>query len=108
MTGERIKNDRKQKTTQHFGKKLNTTGTVARDKSFEVCGDFVLSLMTGPRPVVEVVFNGLWPRGLRHGSIGVEQAFVGKGLVLFGPVGQRAFAHSIHPLERSWKLCAAW
>ena len=62
----------------------------------------------GPRPVVEVVFNGLWPSGLRRGSRVVEKAFVGKGLALFGPVGQSALAHSIHALERSRAVWAAW
>ena len=36
---------------------------VALDKSFEVCGAFVLRLTVGPGPFVEVVFNGLWSRG---------------------------------------------
>ena len=62
----------------------------------------------GPRPVVEVVFNGLRPSGLRRGSRVVEKAFVGNGLALFGPVGQCAFAHSIHALERSRAVWAAW
>ena len=52
---------------------------------------------------MEVVFNGLWSRGLRHGPRDVGKALVGKGLALFGPVGQCAFAHSIHAVERSRK-----
>ena len=55
-------------------------------RSFEVRGDFVLSLIIGPRLVVEVVFNCLWPRGIRHGAKDVGQAFFGKG---FGPVWTR-------------------
>ena len=43
-------------------------------QSFEVCGEFVLSWIFGPRPVVEVVFNGLFPSGLRRGSRVVEKA----------------------------------
>ena len=39
---------------------------------------------------MEVVFNVLWLRGLRHGSRDVEEAVVGKCLALFGSVGQRA------------------
>ena len=35
-------------------------------QSFEVRGAFVLSWIFGPRPVVGVVFNGLWPRRLRR------------------------------------------
>ena len=56
-----------------------------------------MSRMTiGSRPAVELVFNGLWPGGLRRGARDVGQAFVGKCLALLGSVGQRAFA-----LERS-------
>ena len=55
---------------------------------------------------MELAVNGLWPRGLRHGSRGVEQAFVGKGLALFGSVGQRAFAQSLHALERPREVWA--
>ena len=68
----------------------------------------MLSQIFGPRPVVEVVFNGLWPRGLRHVSRDVEKAFVGKGLALIGSAGQRAFAHGIHALERSREVWSAW
>ena len=81
---------------------------VALDKAFEVCGEFVPSWIFGPRPVVEVVFNGLWPSGLRRVSRAVEKAFAGKSLALFGPVGQCAFAHSIHAVERSRAVWAAW
>ena len=31
-----------------------------------------------------------------------------KGLAVFGSVGQRAFAHSFHALERSREVWAAW
>ena len=68
----------------------------------------MLSWIFDPSLVVELVFNGLWPSGLRHGSRDVEKTFVVKGLALFGPVGQRAFAHSIHALERSSEVWAAW
>ena len=60
-------------------------------QSFEVRGEFVLSLIFGPRLVVGVVFNGLWARGLRHGA-----KDVGQGLALFGFLGQCALAHSFH------------
>ena len=46
--------------------------------------------------------------GLGHGTRDVEQPFVGKGLALFGSVGQRAFAHSTHASERSREVWAAW
>ena len=58
----------------------------------------MLRLTIGSRLLVELVFNGL--RGLRHGTRDVEQAFVGRCLALVGSVGQRAFAHNIHALER--------
>ena len=48
---------------------------------------------------MELVFNGLWPRGLRHGAKDVGQTFVGMSLALLGSLGQCAFAHSIHALE---------
>ena len=57
---------------------------------------------------MEVVFGGMWLRGLRHGSRDVETASVGKGLALFGSVKQRAFAHSMHALEHSSEVWAAW
>ena len=56
----------------------------------------MLRLTIGSRLVVDLVLNGLWPRGLRHGTRDVEQAFVEKCLALFGSVGQRALVHSIH------------
>ena len=83
---------------QHFGKKYNATGTVGRApqrpncgtrQSFEVRGESLSRRTIGSRPVVELVFNDLWPRGLRHGARDVEQAFVGKCLALVGFVGQR-------------------
>ena len=51
------------------------------------------------RPLVELASKGLRPTGLRHGVKDVGQAFVGKCLSLFGSVGQRAVAHSLHALE---------
>ena len=45
-------------------------------QSFEVRGESVSRLTVGSRLVVELVFNGLWPRGLRHGAKDVGQAFV--------------------------------
>ena len=33
-------------------------------------------LTVGSRPFLELVFNGLWPRGLRHGAKGVKQVFL--------------------------------
>ena len=44
---------------------------------------------------MELIFNGLWPRGLRHGAKDVGHTFVGKSLALLGSLGQCAFAHSI-------------
>ena len=76
-------------------------------QSFEVREEFVFCLIIGLRLVVEVVFNGLWPRGLRHGAKGVGQALVGKGLAQFGPLGQRALARSIHALECSREVWTA-
>ena len=58
-------------------------------QSFEVRGAFVPSWIFGPRLVVEVVFNGLRPRGLRHGSRDVEKSLCGKG---FGPIWNRGTA----------------
>ena len=48
---------------------------------------------------MELVFSGLWPRGLRHGARDVEKALVGKCLASFGSLGQCEVAHSIHALE---------
>ena len=81
---------------------------VALDKALKCAETFVLRWTVGPRPFLEVVFNGLWPRGLRHGARDVEHALVGNDLAPFGPVGQRACAHSIHALERSREVWAAW
>ena len=53
-------------------------------------------------------FNGLWPRGLRHGAKDVRQTAVGRCLALFGSVGQRALAHGIYALERSREVRPAW
>ena len=62
------------------GKKQSTTGTVGRAPhrtncgtglSFEVRGESVSMLTVGSGLVVELVFDGLWPRGLRHGAKGV-------------------------------------
>ena len=72
------------------------------------CGEFVPSWIFAPRDLLwkwSLIACGR--EGLRHGSRDVEQAFVGKGLAPFGPVGQRAFAHSIHALERSREVWAA-
>ena len=72
-------------TRQHIGKKYNATGTVGRapqrptcgtGHSFVVRGESVSRLTVGSRPVVELVFSGLLPRGLRHGAKDVGQAFV--------------------------------
>ena len=72
----------RQERRQHCGKKEHATGCVEEHlKDPIVAGEFVPSWIFGPRLVVEVVFNVLWPRGLRHGSRDVEKAFVGKGLV---------------------------
>ena len=74
---------------------------------FEVRGESVSRLTVGLRLVVELVFNGLWPRGLRHGAKDVGQTIVGKCLALFGSLGQCAFAHSFHELECSEEVWAA-
>ena len=52
---------------------------------------------------MELAVNGLWPTGLRHGAKDVGQTDVGRCLALFTSVGQRAFAHILHALERSRK-----
>ena len=54
-------------------------------QSFEVRGEKVTRVTIGSRPFVELVFNGQWPRGLRHGSRDVEKALVGKGLAYLDP-----------------------
>ena len=72
---------------------------VALDRSFEVCGKSVSRLTVGSRLVVDLVFNGLWRRGLRHGVKDVGQTFEGKSLALLGSLGQCAFAHSLHASE---------
>ena len=85
-----------------LGKKQDKISTLGRapemgtGQSFEVRGEFVLRLTIGLRPFVEFVFNGLWPRELRHGTRDVGETLAGKCLAPFGSVGQRAFAHSIH------------
>ena len=65
-----------------FGKETDKTGVVGRTsqrprrcfgQSFEVRGESVSRLIVGPRPVAGVVFNGLRPRGLRHGPREVEK-----------------------------------
>ena len=86
-------------TRLELWKELLKDPIVATGQSFEVRGEFVLRLTIGSRLVVELVFNGLLPRGLRHGAKGVGQTFVRKSLVLLGSLGQCAFAHSIHALE---------
>ena len=47
----------------------------------------MLRLTVGSRLVVELVFSGLWPRGLRHGTRDVEQAFVEMCLAPFWFLG---------------------
>ena len=84
---ERILYDPKRKDNI-LGRNKNATGTVGRapqtpdrglGRSFEVRGEFVLKLGYCPRDfLVEVVFNGLWPRGLRHGAKDVGTNFCGK------------------------------
>ena len=95
------------KTT--FWEESHSVGAVGRapqrancsiGQSFEVLGEPVSRLTFGPRHFVEVlVFNGLWPRGLRHGPKDVGEAAVGRCLALLGPVGWCAFAHGVHALE---------
>ena len=52
--------------------------------------------------------NSLWPRELRHGAKDVGHTFVGKCLALFGSLGQREVAHSLHALERPREVWATW
>ena len=80
---------------------------VALDKAFEVRGESVSRLIVGSRLVVELVFNGMWLRGLMYGAKDVGQISVKRCLALFGTVGQRAFVHSIHAWERSRKVWTA-
>ena len=57
-------------------------------QSSEVRGESASRLTSGSWHFVEVVvFNGLRPRGLRHGAKDVGQTAVGRCLDLFGPVG---------------------
>ena len=77
-------------------------------QSFEVRAESVSRLIVASRFFVKLAVNGLWPRGLRHGAKGVGQAVVGKRLAFLGFLGQRAFAHSFHALERSREVWAAW
>ena len=58
-------------------------------------GESESRLASGSGPSAELVFNGLWPRGLRHGAKDVGRCC----LALFGSLGQCAFAYSIHALE---------
>ena len=76
-------------------------------QSFEVRGESVSRLTIGSRPVVELVFNGLWPRGLRHGARDVRETFLGKCLAFLGSLGHCAFAHSIHAVECSKEVWTA-
>ena len=55
-----------------------------------------------------VVLNGVWPRGLRHGAKDVGPTDVGRCLAPPGSVGQRAFAHSLHAVQRSREAWASW
>ena len=77
-------------------------------QSFDVVRESVSTLTFGTRPFADLVFNSLWPRGLRRGSRVVEKAILGRCLALVGPVGSRAFTHSFHSLERSREVWAAW
>ena len=80
-------------------------------KACEVTGGEPLvldQLIFGPRLVVEVVFNGLRPRGSGMVPKRWDKPLREGVWLLFGPVGQRAFAHSIHALERFEEVWAAW
>ena len=57
-------------------------------------------LTVGSRLFVKLAVDGLWPKGLRHGAKCVGHTDVGRCLALFGSVGQRAFALSLHAVER--------
>ena len=73
---------------------------VALDKSFEVRGEFVLRLTIGSETCCGIGLEWLVAcGGLRHGSKCVGQTFMGISLASLGPLGQCAFAHSIHALE---------
>ena len=87
-----------------FWEGINATGIAGRapqrpncgtGQSFEVCEKSVSRLTIGSRLVVELVFNGLWPRGLRRGPKRVGQTLVKEGLALLGSLGHCAFAHSL-------------
>ena len=52
-------------------------------------------------------FDGLRPRGLRHGARNVGQTVVGRCLAFLGLVGQCASTHSFHALECPEEICAA-
>ena len=54
--------------------------------SEELFGE-VLRLTIGSRLAVELVLNGLWPRGLRHGAEDVGRTAVGRCLAFLGILG---------------------
>ena len=65
-----------------------TEPMIALDKALKCVENPYQGLTVSSRHFVEVVnFNGLWPRGLRHGAKDVGQTAVGRCLALFGPVG---------------------
>ena len=94
------------RTGQHFGKESGSARAVGRapqrptcgtGQGFEVLGESVSRLSVGSRPVVELVLNGLWPRGRGHGAKGVGQAFVEKCLPYLDPCdGVRLRTASTH------------
>ena len=64
-------------------------------------------MIVGSRLFVKLSVNGLWPRGSGIVPKMWKNVLV-KGLSVFVSVGQRAFAHSFHALERSSEVWAAW
>ena len=80
--------------------------TIALDKAVKC----LAGLTSGSKRFVKsrVSGNGLQLGG--HGNWAKDEgkAFLGRRLALLGPLGQRALAHSVHLLERSREVWAAW
>ena len=93
-----------------FGKETDKTGAVGRAPQVEVSRKSLIRPTFGSRHLVKspVSFNGLWPERLRHFAKDVGKTVLGRRLALLGPVGQRAPAPDVHPLERSREVWAAW
>ena len=104
-------------TRQYFGpaRKYNIYGRQKAQlelfgQSVEVLGENLSGLAFGLKPLVgsHVNCNGLQLCGQKDFAKDVGRAILGRRLALLGPVGQCAFAHSVHLLERSREVWDAW